>query len=572
MNWKRTLTSLDTFPAKLCFFVDGLDEYDGDPVEIVDILKGFAASSDIKVCLASRPWTELESALSGNSDRKLMLQDFTRHDIKLYIHDKLDNDPRFQKVKAKDDRFQELSLEIVNKAQGVFLWVFLVVRSLLRGLTHEDTISDLQRRLKHIPPDLESYFKQMLDTIEDVYRPQTSHILQMCLASPEPLPIMTFAFLDEEDPNYALHARISPLKISDLEEKCETVRKRVKARCRDLLEIVSSTALQRADDRLTSDFMNYESTFLDENVDFLHRTVRDFFLTKQMQTMMSIWLDTPFDAHLSLCRTFLAQIKTTPWAQKVESDDPSYLSDLIDGFLYHAREYEERAKRTCASLIEELDQVVSVRCGKASHMESEELRYPNSKQLNQRSPLGLNDSLYKRGWILTMAVQSDLRLYVAQKLDQQPLLAKGIYGRPLLYCALLLPMRSNYSQEISIDMLSLLLHRKAEPNQQYGSVSVWGLFLRGAYQNSKYATPEDREVWAQAISLLLEHGADTDASFETGRSSEKPTFSGRIIRYPINTSVSEIINECCPKDFARLNDILERRRKFSVWNFLGWKR
>lgn len=40
--------------TKYCFFVDGLDEFDGDQTEIITILKGLATSPNIKICLSSR--------------------------------------------------------------------------------------------------------------------------------------------------------------------------------------------------------------------------------------------------------------------------------------------------------------------------------------------------------------------------------------------------------------------------------------------------------------------------------------------------------------------------------------
>ena len=41
---------------KHCFFIDGVDEYDGeDYTNIMDLLKGLNSSPAIKICLSSRP-------------------------------------------------------------------------------------------------------------------------------------------------------------------------------------------------------------------------------------------------------------------------------------------------------------------------------------------------------------------------------------------------------------------------------------------------------------------------------------------------------------------------------------
>ena len=47
-----------------------------------------------------------------------------------------------------DRRCDELIEEIVFLARGVFLWVFLVTRSLRWGLTNADDMVDLRARLR----------------------------------------------------------------------------------------------------------------------------------------------------------------------------------------------------------------------------------------------------------------------------------------------------------------------------------------------------------------------------------------------------------------------------------------
>ena len=60
-------------------------------------------------------------------------------------------------------------LGIVDKAEGVFLWVYQVVRSSLEGLRNEDGIKDLRRRLDLMPADFEKYFTHIFSTLEPFY-------------------------------------------------------------------------------------------------------------------------------------------------------------------------------------------------------------------------------------------------------------------------------------------------------------------------------------------------------------------------------------------------------------------
>lgn len=115
--------------ARLCFFVEGLDEYEGDHTEVIRILNKLASDDDIKVCFSSRPWNVFEKRYGDNYGKKLELEKLTQGDIRRFVKEELFDNPRSQELKARDARYDDLVKEIAYKACGVFLWVFLVVRS-----------------------------------------------------------------------------------------------------------------------------------------------------------------------------------------------------------------------------------------------------------------------------------------------------------------------------------------------------------------------------------------------------------------------------------------------------------
>jgi len=69
--------------------------------------------------------------------------------------------------------------EVLCKAEGVFLWVNLVVKSLLKGLGQRDSISDLMRRLEVLPDDLESLYEHMLQSTDSNYKVESSKLFQL---------------------------------------------------------------------------------------------------------------------------------------------------------------------------------------------------------------------------------------------------------------------------------------------------------------------------------------------------------------------------------------------------------
>jgi hypothetical protein len=115
------LQDLASMNTKFCFFIDGLDEYDGDHFELIDNMMNIVRSPNIKLCLSSRPWNCFEDAFGKEDDRKLYLQDFTREDIEIYVKKKLARPMTWASTHRDAFRYQELALDIVERAQGVFL-------------------------------------------------------------------------------------------------------------------------------------------------------------------------------------------------------------------------------------------------------------------------------------------------------------------------------------------------------------------------------------------------------------------------------------------------------------------
>jgi hypothetical protein len=85
---------------------------------------------------------------------KLCLQDLTVNDIRLFVTDKFDEHTRMPGLYDDEpEMISKLIEEIVQLSSGVFLWVSLVTKSLLNGLTNWDSVSDLEKRLRELPPE-----------------------------------------------------------------------------------------------------------------------------------------------------------------------------------------------------------------------------------------------------------------------------------------------------------------------------------------------------------------------------------------------------------------------------------
>src|SRR5262249_45672550 len=149
--------------AKICLFIDGLDEHDGDSDDIITLVKELSPFQNVKICVSSRPWTEFVLEFSINEARLLKMEDLTAEDIRSYVNDFFMRNGRFRKYAAQENgAMSQIKEEILQKSAGVFLWVYLVVRSLLQGLKYADNAQLLWKRLRSFPPDLDDFFLHML--------------------------------------------------------------------------------------------------------------------------------------------------------------------------------------------------------------------------------------------------------------------------------------------------------------------------------------------------------------------------------------------------------------------------
>ena len=134
-----------------CFFIDGLDEYDGDR-EVINTLMRLSQSGHTKICASSRPWNRFADAFSASKlkDNYLELHQHTRGDISNYVQEELGS--TFAMLSKVYEDWEPLLLEVINRSEGVFLWVTLVVKRELRPMLEDrETISTIRKRLDEVP-------------------------------------------------------------------------------------------------------------------------------------------------------------------------------------------------------------------------------------------------------------------------------------------------------------------------------------------------------------------------------------------------------------------------------------
>lgn len=164
----------------------------------------------------------------------------------------------------------------------------------------------------------------------------------------QPLSVACYRYLENEhrEPGYALEAVIEPFPIKQLVLVHRDVRNRINFSCKDLLEINGTSTHQR----------------FDYQVDFLHRTVRDFLMEKDMnQDLIQRATDnntTHWDPYQALCFVELARAKALHLKDKMQKK-LNVLFSLVDALMFYAHEVETQQKEPQTGLLDQLDQSIS---------------------------------------------------------------------------------------------------------------------------------------------------------------------------------------------------------------------
>ncbi|KAJ8111143.1 hypothetical protein ONZ43_g5693 [Nemania bipapillata] len=372
--------------ARFCFFIDGLDEYQGDDhYTVIQLIDRLQASKSAKFCVSSRPWNVFRLHYGDGKTSTLTLEDKTRSDMSKYIRGTLELDARFLQLKAREPEADGLAREVSEKANGVFLWVFLVVRELLHGLNELDDLATLQRRLRALPVDLELYFQHMLDQLDRFYQEKTAMALLVAVIA-RSSPPADVVYGIENGTEWAQLSRMAEIQAIDYPQR-KNLRLRVQYLlnkwCRDLLGISSHVDYDR--------------------IEFLHRTVRDFLCSETIWRLLEKRAGRGFNPRLLLCRAFLAQIAYHVYISQDSntSSKPSHnVKHVVLQIMYYSAECERYDSSSPIAELEELDR--------------------------------LGTRLYSKKWtakvwtdppiddFLAAAVACDLKLFVQLTLQQQP--------------------------------------------------------------------------------------------------------------------------------------------------------
>ena len=282
--------------AHFCLFIDSLDEYcpqDGY-AKLIKQLMDIKSRPNVKMCISSRNWAVFENAF-GQSDQQIRLEAWTKEDIRGFVSNRLltsENTAGHHHFGEQDFAFVQFIEEFLHKADGVFIWARLVCSSMCDRLLAGKDLSDLRRCLDEFPGELEQYLRKLVyDRINSTWlqgqRSETAMALKLAT-------IMQ----SYKDKGIALYWLILICTDHDISQR--DFYKVLRVRCvegedsivmhdntKRILDQACKDILKKGPQLSRSIILDRSGTIDRCSIEFSHRSMYDFLMTPEMQTLLN---------------------------------------------------------------------------------------------------------------------------------------------------------------------------------------------------------------------------------------------------------------------------------------------
>lgn len=289
----------------LCLFIDGLDECGPEDhhQKLLDTIERIRLPN-VKIIASSRNEPIFEKRF--RHEPQLRVQDLTAGDMHTYATEMLTHE-----IPAT------FRAELVEKAEGVFLWLVLAVQSINRGFVNGETLKDLRGRFRSLPKGLNDLYKDMWERLNDdshLYRESAAVYFKLaiapigeklkCLADGWTTLEMMLASLTKD--HYPL-AKRPIISVSQLVDECVGFENRVQVYCAGLLSLYR----EPGDHPLKDDLGDSEISLLEyghkrAEFRFIHRSAHDFLVdTVEGQNILKYDGMSPEDTNIRILNASL---------------------------------------------------------------------------------------------------------------------------------------------------------------------------------------------------------------------------------------------------------------------------
>ncbi|KAL8939359.1 MAG: hypothetical protein Q9216_003398 [Gyalolechia sp. 2 TL-2023] len=225
--------------TRVCMFIDGLDEFDGDEDRLIETIHTLSHASGTKICASSRPEQIFRQGFTTSP--QLKLQDLNYRDIRKAASERLLPVLKAH-VRCAQDEIDALVRNLIKKSQGIFLWAELMTRDLKRGAKNADSIEELQDRLERTPDTIDGLYEHMLSRLDKAYLRDATRYFHYLLAFQDSVfynipTLLGFACSEGDITSRQVRENSALITSQTIHDLCHRVETRILTRCAGLVEI-----------------------------------------------------------------------------------------------------------------------------------------------------------------------------------------------------------------------------------------------------------------------------------------------------------------------------------------------
>ncbi|KAH7325652.1 hypothetical protein B0I35DRAFT_405016 [Stachybotrys elegans] len=270
------VTLLKHYPQPVCIFIDGLDElhkYD-DSWKLARLIKDVSEIEHVKLCVSSRAETAFESTFRGFPT--LRVQDVTVPEMIAFMKKQLEELPG-NMVLSSDDA-QKLIDAVLEKAEGIFQWVVVVMKDINAGIRNGIGLNGLLSLLEKYPRDFDDYYLDMWERLSGGLindKQKAAKYLQQAILSQNSMALHTMIASNDEVRKKMLDCDTF-LDRQDMQYFCKQSRLSILRNCEGFLKFACMTSECTQSHDPVDDELQFAKT---HHLSFAHCTTLDFLET-----------------------------------------------------------------------------------------------------------------------------------------------------------------------------------------------------------------------------------------------------------------------------------------------------
>lgn len=332
----------ESFSLNLCIFIDALDEHDGDHQRLFRFITSLCSLAKnpcirLRICLASRPENIFKQDFLGCP--ALLIHHHTVNDIRTYTEGRISTAAvRGRLSTSGNTTLRRLSAKIIALAQGVFLWVKLVVDELVEGLREGDGLEELTEFLEATPLQLSDLYKRTLERTRRTSprvlantREEAYYMFRIAAAWQQPFTIYSLFSAS------LFLAKRMPLSVNFRAMTIDQLHHRLYNRSSGLLEALEV----------------YHNPEHGRTVQFIHQTTKDYMISGDGYNVISEWVSVDRrESGIMLIFRYLVHLIAS-LGQPMSKLERLDLYLVYRDFVYFATRLETEEKRSIAPEVEQ---------------------------------------------------------------------------------------------------------------------------------------------------------------------------------------------------------------------------